>query len=126
MLPEDGFPGAYDKKFYEFIDAGQLCLPFDARTGEALSLRRRFYPPGVTVEWRPAKGGGEVLSFTVTRRQYLPAFPVPLVHVQVALDEGPMLVARLLGVAPEAVAVGMRVAVRFDDVGLWFAPASGG
>ncbi len=112
------YPGAHDRIFLDFIAADELRLPFDPATGQALGLHRRR----AAAEWRPAAGTGTVLSFTVTRRQYAAAFPVPLVHGLIALDEGPTLIARILGAAPAEVSAGMPVRAGFDSHGLWFGP----
>ena len=112
------YPGAHDRTFLDFIAARELRLPFDPATGRALGLHRRC----AAAEWRPAAGTGTVLAFTVTRRQYDPGFPVPLVHGLIALDEGPTLIARILEVTPAEVSAGMAVRAGFDSHGLWFGP----
>lgn len=57
-------------------------------------------------------------SFSVVHRAPSPAFKedVPYVIAIVATDEGPHLLSRIVGVAPEAVHIGMRLRVRFDTV----------
>lgn len=115
----------YDDEFLAFIAAGQLRIPVHAETGQALGLHQRAWrvTGGNGVQWRPASGRGIVLSFTVTRRPYTPAFPVPLVHGLIELAEGPRLICRLDGVTPEAVAVGQAFQAHFDPQGLVFRPA---
>ena len=74
-------------------------------------------------------GYGEVLSFTVYRQSYHPDFPVPYVIALIALEEGPRLISNVIGCTPEAVAIGVRVKVRFEPRGEFilplFAPANG-
>ena len=66
------------------------------------------------VAWAPASGRGEVYSFSVVHRAPSPAFKdqVPYVVAIIATDEGPHLLSRVVGVAPEAVAIGRRVKAR--------------
>jgi uncharacterized OB-fold protein len=67
--------------------------------------------------WRDASRRGTVFTFVVFRRSLHPAFAVPYAVCVVELDEGPRLVAALDGVAPEDVAIGMRVEAVFDGAG---------
>ncbi len=69
------------------------------------------------VEWVAASGRATVLSFTIVRRPVSPAFAgdVPYVVALVTLDEGPTMMTNIIGCEPEKVAIGMRVAVTFED-----------
>ena len=69
------------------------------------------------VEWVTASGRATVLTFTVVRRPVSPAFAqdVPYVVALVTLEEGPSMMTNIIGCAPEQVAIGMRVAVTFED-----------
>jgi uncharacterized OB-fold protein len=86
--------------------------------------RFHFYPRSVCphcrsseIAWEPASGAGEVYSYTVVHRAPSPSFAqkAPYIVAVVALSEGPHMMTRLDGVAPEAVRIGMRVRVDFDD-----------
>jgi len=72
---------------------------------------------GNTLEWRAASGAGSVYAFLVEHRPNLPGVfgDAPYVVALVELDEQPglRLPSRLVGVEPEAVAIGMPVAVEF-------------
>ncbi|MFQ5563956.1 MAG: Zn-ribbon domain-containing OB-fold protein [Parvularculaceae bacterium] len=72
-------------------------------------------------------GYGEIAAFTVYRQSYHPDFPAPYVIALIALKEGPRLVSNVIGCAPEDVAIGMKVKVRFESRGEFvlplFAPA---
>ena len=63
-----------------------------------------------------ASGRGTVYSYVVVHHPQVPAFDYPLPIAVVELEEGTRLVADLLGVAPDAVRVGMAVAVEFVAV----------
>ena len=98
----------------------------------------RFLPPGPCCPrcWSPrlapceVSGNGRVWSFAVYRRTYHPGMPAPYVVALVELDEGPRLISNVVGCAPEEVEVGMRVRVRFEQVGELalprFEPLNGG
>ena len=59
---------------------------------------------------------GAVWSFGVYERAFIAAFEdaVPYVVALVELDDGPRLIANVVGVAPSEVAVGMRVTAVFE------------
>ena len=77
-----------------------------------------FYPKDLcphcgskALAWTEASGRGEVYSFSVVHRAPSPAFKdqVPYVLAIIATEEGPHLLSRVVGVAPDRVAVGLRV-----------------
>jgi uncharacterized OB-fold protein len=61
-------------------------------------------------------GRGHVYSYVVVHHPQVPAFDYPLPIAVVELDEGTRLVADLVGVEPDAVRIGMPVAVEFVAV----------
>lgn len=84
------------------------------------------YPPGPVCqeclsprhEWKPVSGGGELLSWVVFHKQYLPAYPAPYNVISVRLDEGPTIISNLIGDPREGSPIGRRVklaVVRMDD-----------
>ena len=76
-------------------------------------------------------GLGTVVACTVNHRAWSPGDEVPYAIVLVELDEQPALrlTTNVVGCAPEAVTIGMRVRVRFEANGdVWiplFEPATG-
>lgn len=62
-----------------------------------------------------AAGRGEVYTYTVAHHPQLPGFGYPLPIAVVALDEGTRLIANLVDVDPEQVAIGMRVELSWID-----------
>lgn len=68
--------------------------------------------------WADASGRGEVFSYTVLHRAPDSAFrgDIPYVVAVVALEEGPHLLANLVGCVPDNVSVGMRVQAVFESV----------
>ena len=68
------------------------------------------------LEWERMSGRGKVYSYTVVRRASTRSFAdAPYVLAIVELDEGVRMTTDIVA-APEAVKVGMPVAVYFDDV----------
>lgn len=72
-----------------------------------------------SLEWIESGGKGTVHSFTVIRRAPLPAFAphAPYVVALIDLDEGPRMMANLLGEDALSVKIGDRVEVTFEDRG---------
>ena len=62
-------------------------------------------------------GQGEVHSYVVARRAFHPGFveDVPYVVAIIELEEGVRLVSNVVGVEPDAVEIGMRVMLEWDD-----------
>jgi len=71
------------------------------------------------LEWVDVAGTGRVHSFTVIRRASDPAFAsrVPYVVALIELDEGPRMMANIVGDDALAVAIGDPVKVTFEDRG---------
>lgn len=61
-----------------------------------------------------ASGKGSVYSYSVVYRAPKPEFTadVPYIVAVVATDEGPHMMTRIMGLAPDQVRIGMRVRVR--------------
>lgn len=70
------------------------------------------------VEWVRASGNATVYSYTVTHQNQAPGFreTLPYILAVVQLEEGPRMMTNLIDVAPDAVTIGMAVAVVFEDV----------
>jgi uncharacterized OB-fold protein len=89
---------------------------------EAMHFMPRYLCPACwsdQLEWVDSPGRGVVHSFTVIRRAPLPAFAArsPYVVALIELDEGPRMVANVLGDDALAVKIGDRVEVIFEDRG---------
>jgi uncharacterized OB-fold protein len=74
-----------------------------------------YWKGGGRLEWFEASGKGTVYTYVVGHEPFLPAFAHLLPHVMVVveLDEGARIVGHMIGVAPEDMAIGMRVRVAF-------------
>lgn len=67
-------------------------------------------------DWSAIAGGGEILSWTVFHRGYLPAYPPPYNVVAVRLDEGPIVISNLEGSVPDGDWIGTRVALTYSTM----------
>jgi uncharacterized OB-fold protein len=79
-------------------------------------------------DWIEVSGKGTVYSFTIVHRAPTPAFETPYLLVVVELDEGPLMLTRLIDCAFEDAAIGQCVEVCFtrasDEISLYtFRPA---
>ncbi len=69
------------------------------------------------LHWKPGDGVGEIYSWTVVRRPVTAEFEPPYAPAIVTLDEGYQMLTNVVGVAPDDLAIGMRVRVQFHPVG---------
>ena len=103
-------------RFAAFWREGKLAYQWDPATQAAV-----FYPRvGEGLEWRVAGGAGTVYATTVLRRRDEEPSNLALID----LDEGFRMMSRVEGVAPESVAIGMRVRVRAGGEAPTFEPAA--
>lgn len=89
--------------------------------------RAHFYPRpfcpfcwSADVRWEDASGRGVVYTYSVVRRNDLPAFAdrVPYVAAIVELEEGPRVMTNVVGIEPDDVRMEMPVAVDFAAAGI--------
>lgn len=112
--PASADPGA---PYWQRVRELGFALPRCADCG-----RFHFYPRpacpwcgSMQVAPATASGRGTVYSYSVVHRAPSPAFAdqVPYVVAIVATDEGPHLLSRIVGMAPQDVTIGLRVQVSF-------------
>jgi len=101
------------RMFWEQAAEGRLVLPHCVPCNRAFWYPRWHCPHcgSAEVEWRTASGHGSVHTFTVVRRSEHPDFRgrVPYVVAMIDLDERVRIMSNVIGCAPEAVTIGMRV-----------------
>lgn len=102
--------------FRAHLAEGRFMIQRSASTG-----RHVFYPrvvmPGsgeADLEWVEASGQGTVYATTVTRRRPEKGGDYNVALVDLA--EGPRMMSRVVGIAPDAVAIGMKVRAKIDDL----------
>ena len=68
--------------------------------------------------WVAAAGRGQIFSYTVLHRAPDPAFrdDLPYIVAVLILEEGPRLLANVIGCSPEQISIGMRVQAVFETV----------
>jgi uncharacterized OB-fold protein len=102
--------------FWKGINDGKLMLQRCKSCGGC-----QFYPRAHCaacwsrdLAWEQMSGRGTVHTFSVVHRAINRAFEglVPYIVILVDLDEGPRLTSHLVGSAPDAVHIGMRVKLR--------------
>ncbi len=108
-----------NKPFWDGVEAGHLRLP------SCTSCGKPHLPPGPVcpfcfspeLEWIEASGKGTISTWTIVHKVWFPVFAdrVPYNVIQVELDEGPRLTARLVeNDGPPR--VGQRVSILFERI----------
>lgn len=103
------------KQYFAFLAEGRFMIQRSRSSGEHVFYPRVAAPRtgALDLEWVPASGEGTVHATTVVRRKPPePAFNVALIQ----LAEGPRMMSRVEGVAPQDVRIGMPVKARIDTV----------
>lgn len=113
-------PTPTTEPFWDALRKHRFVLQFSPSTGAWVYYPRALAPGTLAddLEWREASGLATVYTFTVADRATAPAWQgaTPQLIAVVELDEGPKVTTELVGVAPEAIRIGMRVRAVFDDV----------
>ena len=126
---DEAAPPAPAPQFMKFLRDGRILLQRSKATGRVFHYPRIAEPgTGETdLDWVEISGLGRVYSTTVIRRR--PPEPDRNVAL-IDLDEGPRLLSRIEGLAPERVRIGMRVQARIGEEDsaplIVFARAGGG
>ncbi|RMX06637.1 hypothetical protein D8I35_08995 [Corticibacter populi] len=99
------------QEYFAHLAQGRFMLQRSRSTGEYVFYPRVAAPRSGArdLEWVAASGRGTVYATTVMRVRP-PASPYNVCLVQ--LEEGPRMMSRVEGLAPEAVAVGLPVRAR--------------
>mgnify|MGYP000874462855 FL=1 len=132
MAEDAGLPAGLgiDAQFQRHLDEGRFMIQRSRASGRAF-FHPRVAEPGTgarDLEWF-APSGRAVVYWTTVVRTKPPAEPYNVALVD--LEEGPRLTTRVVGIAPEAVRIGMHVAARIEPGAdgkalLVFAPVEGG
>ena len=115
-----------EKDYFQFLADGKFMILRERSSGKFMFYPRVAEPKtgSTDLEWVPAGGGGTVYS-TSGMREKPPkeSYNIALID----LDEGPRMMSRVEGVAPDQVKIGMRVAAKIIREGdaplLVFEPA---
>ncbi|WP_317930542.1 Zn-ribbon domain-containing OB-fold protein [Halioxenophilus sp. WMMB6] len=95
-----------DQRFRQFLQAGEFCLQQCDQCQRYLYHPRLLCPHcgSAQLQWRPVSGEGVVYSTSVVRS---PKGDYNIALIDLA--EGPRLLSRVVGMAPEAVTIGLPV-----------------
>ncbi|MBO9355790.1 hypothetical protein GG851_17530 [Bordetella petrii] len=99
------------QEYFDHLAAGRFMIQRSRGSGEYVFYPRVAAPRtgALDLEWVPASGRGTVYATTVMRvRPPAPPYNVCLVE----LEEGPRMMSRVEGIAPQDVRVGMAVRAR--------------
>lgn len=102
--------------YKQFLNEGRFMI-LRSRTSGRYIFYPRVAEPGsgdTDLEWVPASGHGVVYSTSVMReRPPAESYNIALID----LEEGPRMMSRVEGLAPEAVKIGMRVKAKIIKSG---------
>ncbi len=114
-------PEAESTPYWEGAKTHKLLLPRCNACGKF------WFPPSQrcphclssNFDWLPSAGQGRIYSFVVYHRVYHPAFEqdVPYAVAIIELDEGPRLLANIVGTPTDKIRCDMRVSVVFEERG---------
>ncbi|GAT01806.1 Zn-ribbon domain-containing OB-fold protein [Mycolicibacterium fortuitum] len=111
--------------FWDALAQHRIMIQYSPSTQAYVFYPRVLAPRTLAadLEWREISGMGTLYSFTVARRPVGPHFAdaVPQMLAIVEWDEGPRFSTEMVDVAPEDLAVGMRVKPVFCDYPVVFA-----
>ncbi len=114
-------PDEISAPFYDGAADGKLMLQHcPACGGWSFPVRERcphcFAAP---LQWRAASGRGTLYTFAVMHQVMNPGFAsdVPYNVSQIDLEEGVRMVANVVGIANDALRIGMKLEAFFEDVG---------
>ncbi len=116
-----------EKEYFAHLAEGRFMLQRSRSSGQFFFYPRVAEPRtgARDLEWVQACGRGTVYATTVVRAKP-PALPSNVVLVD--LEEGPRVMSRVEGLAPDAVRIGMQVQARIGEQDgralLLFEPAS--
>ena len=103
-----------EEQFRAYLAEGRFMIQRSTSTGAYVFYPRPFVPGSAEtdLEWVEASGEGVVYSTTVNRRSPDKggSFNVALID----LAEGPRMMSRVVEVAPEEVAIGMKVRAKVE------------
>ena len=109
--------------FWDAVADRRLVVAQCADCGTARMPPTPFCPTcrSQRIDWTPLSGGGEIYSYTIVVRAIVPGMEafLPYVPAVIALDGGggTRLISNIAGCDVDAIAVGMRVMLRWRDDG---------
>lgn len=111
-------PSALTQPFWDAAAQHVLVRPVCDRCAQSFFTPQVACPFCGSEAWTytSSSGRGTVYSMTTIHRPPLPAFEAPYVLAIIDLDDGWSMLSRVVGCDPDAVTIGMRVHVVWEDV----------
>ena len=102
--------------FRAHLAGGRFMIQRSASTGLHVFYPRVMMPCSgeADLEWVEASGEGTVYATTVTRRRAAQGGDYNVALIDLA--EGPRMMARVVGIAPEDVKIGMKVTAKIEEL----------
>jgi uncharacterized OB-fold protein len=99
------------ERFFRALAGGRLELPFCTRCENLVWYPRARCPVcmATVTRWVEVSGRGTIYSFTVNRRPPRGSGTAPPVIAYIELDEGPRILAQIVGAPKNAVLIGAAV-----------------
>jgi uncharacterized OB-fold protein len=114
-------PDEISAPFFDGAREGRLMLQHCAACdGWSFPVRERCpHCFAAKLQWRPSSGRGTLYTFAIMHQVMNPGFAssVPYNVSQIDLEEGVRMVSNVVEVANDALQIGMKLEVFFDDVG---------
>jgi uncharacterized OB-fold protein len=108
-------PTTLSRPFWAAANDGRLALQRCEACGGFRWTPQILCPQclGEVFEWVDISGDGDLYSFTIVHRAPLAGFETPYVLAVIALDEGPLMLTRLVDCEPDSLSIGQRMEVHF-------------
>jgi hypothetical protein len=102
--------------FRAHLAEGRFMIQRSASTGLHVFYPRVVVPGSgeADLEWVEASGDGTVYATTITRRRAEQGGDYNIALIDLA--EGPRMMSRVVGIAPEEVTIGMKVRAKIDEL----------
>jgi uncharacterized OB-fold protein len=120
FLPPDDMP-MFHAPFWESINNHQAKIQECSDCGIMRFIPLEICPKchSADYQWAAISGRGSVYTYTIIHRAPTPAYQAdaPYVIAHVTLEEGPRMIANMVGINPEDVQIGMPVHITYFHVG---------
>lgn len=114
-------PDEITAPFYDGAREGRLMLQHcPSCNGWSFPVRERCpHCFAAGLQWRQASGRGTLYTFAIMHQVMNPGFAgaVPYNVSQIDLEEGVRMISNVVGVANDALKIGMKLEAFFEDVG---------
>jgi uncharacterized protein len=109
---------ATSEPFWEATRQRRFLLQWCADCDHAIFFPREVCPrcQGSRMEWRPSAGTGVIHTYTVEHHPQNPNLTAPYTIALIDLDEGVRMMSNVIGCRSEAVQVGMKVRITWEEL----------